>query len=124
MNMNHKRTLRRCRSLMLLAAGVFAISLFITILNMFVISRESAMFKVSMGIWFLCTAIELVLCIPIAKTAICVECGRSILQSNMDSIWNTVPLFEIMLGDCPRCKECLKRKDSIRSPLASDEERE
>ena len=103
----NRKTLKRCRTLLLVQAGFFACACGITIISMAIDAQGAqALTKTLYACWCLCVAMVFALYPPIAKSAVCVKCGKSLLLSHMDSRRNTLPLFQIMFGQTPLCREC------------------
>lgn len=100
----NKKTMQKCRKLLRIQALFVFLSFVTALLNIcFFTDKPPIILLIA---WFFFIGVAMILCTPIAKSAVCPNCGKSILASYVDSYWNTIPLFKILWGHNPLCREC------------------
>ena len=113
---------RKCRILLIFQASIFGLMMILTLLRVVISNEEIRGTMIIQSVWYLCAIVVFALSFPIAKNAVCIKCGKSILLENMDSIWNTIPLFQILAGQKPLCSQCKKHRQNYDASNASKDE--
>ncbi len=98
--------LQKCRIILRVQFVAFASAILSAAINVSINNSEGHLSEFFVIICYFCIAIASLLCIPISKMAVCIRCGKSLLLSYIDSRKNCLPLFQILVGRNPLCKEC------------------
>lgn len=113
---SNERKYKKCRVLLVSQACIFVLMMILTLVRVRINADGNGPWATTMiqAVWYLCAIIGFALSIPIMKNAVCIKCGKSLLLDSMDSMWNTIPLFQILAGQKPLCSHCKdNEKNSI-----------